>query len=39
MVEQAAGPLAADGGHLVGDIYGALPELGWMNLTKRFLRT
>ncbi len=39
MVEQVAGPLAADGGHLAGDIYGALPELGWMNLTKRFLRT
>jgi glycine cleavage system H lipoate-binding protein len=39
MIEQVAGPLAADGGHLAGDIYGALPELGWNNLTKRFLRT
>jgi glycine cleavage system H lipoate-binding protein len=39
MVEQVAGPLAADGGHLAGDIYGALPELGWKSLTRRFLRT
>jgi glycine cleavage system H lipoate-binding protein len=39
MIEQVAGPLAADGGYLVKDIYGALPDLGWKNLTKRFLRT
>ena len=39
MIEKVAGPLAADGGHLTSDIYGALPELGWNNLTKRFLRT
>jgi glycine cleavage system H lipoate-binding protein len=39
MIEQVAGPLAADGGHLAGDIYGALPNLGWRTLTSRFLRT
>jgi glycine cleavage system H lipoate-binding protein len=39
MIEDVAGPLAADGGHLSSDIYGALPELGWKNLTKNFLRT
>jgi glycine cleavage system H lipoate-binding protein len=39
MIEDVAGPLAADGGYLVDDIYGNLPELGWKNLTKAFLRT
>jgi len=39
MIEQVGGPLAADGGHLASDIYGALPALGWTALTKRFLRT
>jgi len=39
MVEDVAGPLAADGGHLADDIYGNLPQLGWNNLTKRFLKT
>jgi hypothetical protein len=39
MIEDVAGPLAADGGNLSSDIYGALPELGWNNLTKNFLRT
>jgi hypothetical protein len=39
MIEKVAGPLAADGGYLTHDIYGNLPDLGWNNLTKRFLRT
>ncbi len=39
MIEEVAGPLAADGGLLQTDIYGNLPELGWQNLTKRFLKT
>lgn len=39
MIEQAAGPLAADGGLLQADIYGNLPSLGWKNLTRTFLRT
>jgi glycine cleavage system H lipoate-binding protein len=39
MIEDVAGPLAADGGYLVDDIYGNLPDLGWKNLTKVFLRT
>jgi glycine cleavage system H lipoate-binding protein len=39
MIEQVAGPLAADGGYLASDIYGTLPSLGWTTLTKRFLRT
>ncbi len=39
MIEEVAGPLAADGGYLAEDIYGNLPQLGWNNLTKRFLKT
>ena len=39
MIEEKAGPLAADGGFLTDDIYGNLPDLGWKNLTKTFLRT
>jgi glycine cleavage system H lipoate-binding protein len=39
MVEEVAGPLAADGGYFVEDIYGRLPELGWERLAKTFLRT
>jgi glycine cleavage system H lipoate-binding protein len=39
MIEDVAGPLAADGGFLAEDIYGNLPNLGWNNLTKAFLRT
>ncbi len=36
LIEETAGPLAADGGYLGDDIYGNLPELGWENLTRRF---
>jgi len=39
MIEDVAGPLAADGGYLAEDIYGNLPDLGWDNLTKKFLKT
>ncbi len=39
MIEDVAGPLAADGGVLQEDIFGNLPELGWQNLTKTFLKT
>jgi glycine cleavage system H lipoate-binding protein len=39
MIEDTAGPLAADGGYLREDIYGNLPGLGWENLTKTFLKT
>jgi glycine cleavage system H lipoate-binding protein len=39
VVEEVAGPLAADGGHLGKDIYGNMPELGWDRLTRLFLRT
>ncbi len=39
MIEDVAGPLAADGGYLTDDIYGNLPDLGWKNITKRFLGT
>ena len=39
MIEQTAGPLAADGGYLQEDIYGNLPDLGWQSLTKTFLRS
>ena len=39
MVEDIAGPLAADGGYLVNDIIGNVPELGWDNLVHSFLGT
>ncbi|MFC1881110.1 glycine cleavage system protein H [Thermodesulfobacteriota bacterium] len=39
MIEEVAGPLAADGGFLADDVYGNLPDLGWENLTKKFLKT
>jgi len=39
MIEEVAGPLAADGGYLAEDIYGNLPDLGWNNLTSKFLKT
>ena len=39
MIEETAGPLAADGGLLGSDIFGNLPSLGWKNLTKKFLKT
>ena len=38
-VEEAAGPLAADGGCLGRDVFGAVPNLGWERLTRSFLRT
>jgi glycine cleavage system H lipoate-binding protein len=37
-IEETAGPLAADGGYLSDDIFGNLPQLGWQNLTRLFLR-
>lgn len=39
MIEETAGPLAADGGVLQADIFGNLPQLGWKNLTRAFLKT
>ena len=39
VIEETAGPLAADGGHLGHNIYGHMPELGWERLVKSFLRT
>jgi len=39
MVEEIAGPLAADGGFFAEDIFGRMPELGWENLTSSFLKT
>ncbi len=39
MIEEKAGPMATDGGFLADDIYGNVPDLGWGNLTKSFLRT
>lgn len=39
MVEDAAGPLAADGGFFQEDIFGNVQELGWNSLTKTFLKT
>ena len=39
MIETINGPLTADGGILVDDIFGRLPSLGWRNLTRTFLKT
>jgi glycine cleavage system H lipoate-binding protein len=39
MIEEVAGPLAADGGFLGNDIYGNLPDLGWDRLTRTFLKS
>jgi hypothetical protein len=39
VIEQTAGPLAADGGYLGDDIFGHLPQIGWQKLTQIFLRT
>lgn len=39
LIEATAGPLAADGGHLANDVFGNLPQLGWENLVRNFLRT
>ncbi len=39
LVEETSGPLAADGGYLGHDIYGSMPQIGWKNLTGRFLKT
>jgi glycine cleavage system H lipoate-binding protein len=39
MIEEVAGPLAADGGFLKDDIFGNIPDLGWKRLTKSFLKT
>jgi glycine cleavage system H lipoate-binding protein len=38
-IEEVAGPLAADGGHLGEDICGKLPQLNWIKLARKFLRT
>ena len=37
VIEETAGPLAADGGQLGSDIYGNLPGLGWDRLVDHFL--
>jgi len=39
VIEEVAGPLAADGGFLGDDIYGSMPQLGWERLTRVFLNT
>jgi glycine cleavage system H lipoate-binding protein len=39
VIEEEAGPLAADGGYLGDDIYGNLPPASWSKLTRLFLNT
>ncbi len=39
MIEETAGPLAADGGTLGDDLFGNLPEVGWERLERVFFRT
>jgi glycine cleavage system H lipoate-binding protein len=38
-MEEAAAPLAADGGYLGKDVFGAMPQLGWERLARSFLHT
>jgi glycine cleavage system H lipoate-binding protein len=37
VIEEEAGPLAADGGYLGDDIFGNLPGTSWQKLTRLFL--
>jgi glycine cleavage system H lipoate-binding protein len=39
VIEETAGPLAADGGQLGPDIYGSLPSIGWNRILNQFLRS
>lgn len=39
IIEESAGPLAADGGLLGENIYGNLPQMNWERLAQTFLRT
>jgi glycine cleavage system H lipoate-binding protein len=39
VIEETAGPLATDGGYFGDDIFGNLPQIGWQELTRAFLRT
>jgi hypothetical protein len=39
LIEEVSAPLAADGGTLGKDVFGAMPQLGWDRLAKSFLRT
>jgi glycine cleavage system H lipoate-binding protein len=38
LIEEVSAPLAADGGTLAKDVFGAMPQLGWERLTRSFLR-
>jgi len=38
LIEEVSAPLAADGGDLGKDVFGAMPEIGWERLTRAFLR-
>ncbi|MBT3260529.1 MAG: hypothetical protein HN366_29470 [Deltaproteobacteria bacterium] len=37
LIEEQGQLQAADGGFLVDDIYGTMPDLGWERLTAEFL--
>jgi hypothetical protein len=39
LIEEVSTPLAADGGTLGKDVFGAMPQLGWERLARSFLRT
>jgi len=39
LMEEVSTPLAADGGYLGKDLFGAMPQLGWERLTRSFLRS
>jgi hypothetical protein len=39
VIEETAGPLATDGGYLGDDIFGHMPQIGWQQITRMFLRS
>jgi len=39
VIEETAGPLAADGGQLGNDVFGNLPSIGWERLSRLFLHS
>lgn len=38
LIEETAGPLAADGGYLCDDLFGNMPEIGWSRLTQLIIK-
>jgi hypothetical protein len=39
VIGESGGLSSADGGYLCDDIYGNMPQIGWENLVRMFLKT